>query len=181
MSISDMPSTAEPHAETLHALASCVGDEAFTVVTFRDVTRVYVEPDQLHCVLSTLKDRRGFNLLSDLGATDYLGYPGVRHGSDARFEVHYVVLNLETSERLVVKVGAEGDKPSIPSMVSLWGGADWMEREVFDLFGIIFEGHPDLRRIVMPDEFTAHPLRKDYPLRGRGERHNFPKISRADS
>lgn len=181
MSVSDMPATAEPHAETLGTLSACVGDRAFTVVTFRGVTRLYVEPEQLFCVLSTLRDRRGFNLLSDLGATDYLGYPGARQGPNTRFEVHYVVLNLETSERLVVKVGVDGAKPSLPSMVPLWGGANWMEREVFDLFGINFDGHPDLRRILMPDEFTAHPLRKDYPLRGRGERHNFPKISRADS
>ena len=66
-------------------------------------------------------------------------------------------------------------------MASLWRGADWHERETYDMFGIIFEGHPDLRRILMPDEFTAFPLRKDYPLRGRGERHNFPRITRAES
>ena len=89
--------------------------------------------------------------------------------------------NLETAERLVVKVGADDPDPLLPSAVPLWPGADWMEREVFDMFGIRFHGHPDLRRILMPDEFTAYPLRKDYPLRGRGERHNFPRLTRAES
>jgi NADH-quinone oxidoreductase subunit C len=82
---------------------------------------------------------------------------------------------------LIVKAGVDLPDPSLPTAVRLWPGADWMEREVFDMFGIRFVGHPDLRRILMPEEFTAYPLRKDYPLRGRGERHNFPRLSRSDS
>ena len=69
-------------------------------------------------------------------------------------------------------------EPTVPSVVELWEGANWLEREVWDMFGIRFAGHPDLRRILLPEEFTAHPLRKDYPLQGRGERHNFPVITR---
>ena len=117
-------------------------------------------------------------MLAELGATDYLGYPG---RTRARFEVHYVLRNLETSERLVVKAGVDDPDPTLPSAVPLWPGADWMEREVFDMYGIRFSGHPDLRRILMPEEFTAFPLRKDYPLRGRGERHNFPRLTRGES
>ena len=87
-------------------------------------------------------------------------------------------MNLDTVERLVVKAGVDDPDPTLPSVVRLWPGADWMEREVFDMYGITFAGHPDLRRILMPEEFTAFPLRKDYPLRGRGERHNFPRLTR---
>ncbi len=83
--------------------------------------------------------------------------------------------------RLVVKTFVNDPEPALPSVFGLWKGADWMEREVYDMYGIVFEGHPDLRRILMPDEFTAFPLRKDYPMRGKGERHNFPYITRAES
>jgi NADH-quinone oxidoreductase subunit C len=92
-----------------------------------------------------------------------------------------VLRNLATAERLVIKVGVNDPDPVLPSVFALWPGADWMEREVYDMFGIRFRSHPDLRRILMPDEFAAYPLRKDYPLRGRGERHNFPRLSRAES
>jgi NADH-quinone oxidoreductase subunit C len=81
----------------------------------------------------------------------------------------------------VVKSGVDDPDPALPSAVPIWPGADWMEREVFDMYGIRFHGHPDLRRILMPEEFAAYPLRKDYPLRGRGERHNFPRLSRGES
>ena len=71
-------------------------------------------------------------------------------------------------------------EPTVASVVPLWASANWLEREVWEQFGIRFSGHPDLRRLVMPEEFTAHPLRKDYPLQGRGERHNFPILTRED-
>ena len=128
--------------------------------------------------LTVLKERCGFAFLAELGGTDYQGYPG---RSGPRFEVHYVLRNLETNERLIVKSGVDDPEPTLPSAVALWPGADWMEREVFDMYGIRFAGHPDLRRILMPDEFAAFPLRKDYPLRGRGERHNFPRLTRGES
>jgi NADH-quinone oxidoreductase subunit C len=75
---------------------------------------------------------------------------------------------------------ADKPMPTARSAVPLWAAANWLEREVWDLFGVRFLGHPDLRRLVMPDAFTAHPLRKDYPLQGRGERHNFPVLTRDD-
>ena len=98
-----------------------------------------------------------------------------------RFGVIYALLNVSTGQRLYVKTMLNEPELELRSVFSLWKGADWMEREIFDMYGIRFEGHPNLRRILMPDEFAAYPLRKDYPLRGRGERHNFPVITRAES
>jgi NADH-quinone oxidoreductase subunit C len=107
---------------------------------------------------------------------DYLYYPDAKD----RFGVVYGLLNTKTGMRLIVKTFVNEPDPALQSVVPLWPGANWLEREVFDMYGIRFDGHPDLRRILMPDEFAAFPLRKDYPLRGRGERHNFPVLSRAD-
>ncbi len=168
----------DPHAATLATLARVFGDGVFGMSHFRDNLRLFLPPSRLIEVLTVLRDECRFALLAELGATDYLGYPG---WTRARFEVHYVLLNLDTAERLVIKTGVDDPKPELPSAVPLWLGADWMEREVFDMYGITFTGHPDLRRILMPDEFTAFPLRKDYPLRGRGERHNFPRLTREES
>jgi NADH-quinone oxidoreductase subunit C len=168
----------DPHASTLATLARVLGDGVFTTSRFRDNLRLFVPPSRVNELLSVLKTGCGFDMLAELGGTDYLGYPG---RTRARFEVHYVLRNTDTRERLVVKAGVNDPDPTLPSAVPIWPGADWMEREVFDMFGIRFAGHPDLRRILMPDEFAAYPLRKDYPLRGRGERHNFPRLTRGES
>ena len=171
-------SSALQHSATLGNLTKVFGDGVYSTSRFRDNLRLFVPGSRLSELLELLKNTCGFNLLSELGATDYLGYPG---RTRARFEVHYVLKNLDTAESLVVKCGVDDPDPKVPSAVPIWPGADWMEREVFDMFGIRFDGHPDLRRILMPEEFAAYPLRKDYPLRGRGERHNFPRLSRAES
>jgi NADH-quinone oxidoreductase subunit C len=89
--------------------------------------------------------------------------------------------NTFTAERITVRVMLNEPELTVPSVTGLWAGANWLEREVWDMFGIRFEGHGDLRRILMPEEFAAHPLRKDYPLQGRGERHNFPVLARRDA
>jgi NADH-quinone oxidoreductase subunit C len=164
------------HEATLAVLKECFGGDAFTTSEFRDNTRIVVGPQRLYAHLECLKRRCGFDMLVDLTAADYLYYPDAKD----RFAVIYALLNLATGERLVVKTYLNEPDLTIPSAFPLWKGADWMEREVFDMYGIIFDGHPNLRRILLPDEFTAFPLRKDYPLRGRGERHNFPLITRAE-
>ena len=169
---------ADPHAATLATLGRILGGGVFSMSRFRDNLRLFVPKSRLFDFLDTLKTQCGFDWLVELGGTDYLGYPG---RTRARFEVHYVLKNSQTRERLVVKVGVDDPDPTVPSAVPLWPGADWMEREVFDMFGIRFEGHPDLRRILMPEEFASYPLRKDYPLRGRGERHNFPRLTRGET
>jgi NADH-quinone oxidoreductase subunit C len=178
MSTATAPRPTDPHAQTLATLFSAFGDGVFSTSRFRDNLRLFVPPARLLDLLGALRDHCGFALLAELGATDYLGYPG---RTRARFEVHYVLLNLETSARLIVKAGVDDPDPTLPSAVALWPGANWMEREVFDMYGIRFSDHPDLRRILMPEEFVAFPLRKDYPLRGRGERHNFPRLTRGQS
>lgn len=152
---------------------------AFTKVgvsEFRGETRIVAAVASLRGVLETLKEKHGFDLLVDLTCVDYLNY---RDAKD-RFGLVYLLANTETNERITVRCFVNDPEPSVPSVVGLWQGADWFEREVWDMFGIGFAGHPDLRRILLPEEFTAHPLRKDYPLQGRGERHNFPVITRAE-
>jgi NADH-quinone oxidoreductase subunit C len=144
---------------------------------FRDNRRVTVGADRLYALLATLKTSHGFDMLVDITCVDYLEY----EGATDRFGVVYCLLNMETGERLIVKTFVNDPSPSLPTVTTLWLGADWMEREVWDMFGITFTGHHDLRRILMPDEFSAHPLRKDYPIKGRGERHNFPVITRSES
>jgi len=145
--------------------------------TFRDNRRLTVPSEKVYFVLEYLWREQGFDMLVELTATDYLEYPNATD----RFGVVYIVLNTFTGERLIVKTFLNPPDLQLPSVYPLWRSADWMEREVYDMFGITFAGHPDLRRILMPDEFTAFPLRKDYPLKGRGERHNFPVITRAES
>jgi NADH-quinone oxidoreductase subunit C len=153
------------------------GADSFTTSQFRDNQRIIVSPERLYAFLECLKQSCGFDMLIDINVVDYLYYPDARD----RFGVIYALLNTDSGERLYVKTYLNQPDLTIPSGYPLWKGADWMEREMYDMYGIKFEGHPDLRRILMPEEFTAFPLRKDYPLRGRGERHNFPVITRAES
>ena len=113
--------------------------------------------------------REGFTTLLDIGGVDYLG-------REPRFDVVYHLLKLPaqragvqeigTPERRRVLCGVAEPQPHLPSVMDLWKSADWAEREVYDLFGITFDGHADLRRIQMPYDWEGHPLRKDYPLRG---------------
>jgi len=152
----------------------------FTASAFRGQQRLSVGADntrELFDLLKALKEENGFDYLCDLAGIDYLHYPNAVD----RYGIVYALVNTKTGERLFVKAFANDPDPELPSVVPLWQGANWMEREVYDMYGVRFTDHPDLRRILMPDEFTAFPLRKDYPLRGHGERHNFSTITRSDS
>jgi NADH-quinone oxidoreductase subunit C len=106
-----------------------------------------------------------FDMLMDLTAVDYLTYPGREDG--ARFEVVYHLYSVPHNHRLRLKVAVEEDAPVVPTAVPLWPIANWFEREVWDMFGIRFEGHPDLRRLLLYEQFVGHPLRKDYPVNRR--------------
>lgn len=117
-----------------------------------------ISPDKIARALTTLQ-RAGYNFFEDLTAVDW--FP-----SSPRFQLSYLLLSHSWKEYIRVRVMLEEADPSIESITSIWPAANFYEREVFDLFGIRFEGHPNLRRIMLPDEFEGHPLRKDYPVEG---------------
>ncbi len=129
----------------------------------RGETILLVDGVSLYRVCQHLKEEMGFNCLTDVTAVDTLDlvFP-----SPARFTLIYHLLRIPAGDRVRIKAAVGGDDPEIDSVADLWPAANWGEREVFDLFGIHFQGHPDLRRIMMPDDWEGHPLRKDYPLRG---------------
>jgi NADH-quinone oxidoreductase subunit C len=137
---------------------------------------VRIPPDRVPSVMQFLHDdpRCRFNQMCDLTCIDYLEFPDATD----RYAVVYSLLSTDHNHRLWAKCFVNDPAPSVPSVVSIWKGADWLEREVWDLFGVTFDGHPDLRRIVTWEGFEAHPLRKDYPLRGRGERESYTAVQR---
>ena len=171
-------------ALAIRALASVVGRSEVTV-------EVPVA-DLLDCC-RILRDEEGlrFDLLTDVCVVDYLTYgddewktsdatttgfsrsvstAATRQSADRRFAVVYHLLSVGENQRLRVKVFApDGDPPVVPSVVDIWPGANWFEREAFDLFGVLFEGHPDLRRLLTDYGFIGHPFRKDFPLSGNVE------------
>lgn len=153
------------------------GESTFTISEFRDNRRVIVPADQCYDVLAFLNEECGFDMLAEMTAVDYLYYPDATD----RYGVIYGLTNTQTGERVFVKTFVNDPDPQLRSAYPIWKGADWLEREVYDMYGILFAGHPDLRRILLPEGFASYPLRKDYPLRGRGERHNFEYIPRAES
>jgi NADH-quinone oxidoreductase subunit C len=161
--------------ETIIALQTKFAELATS--EFRGQTRVTVPQAKQWEVLEYLKTMRGFDFLADVTCVDMLN---LRDATD-RFLLVYQLAAYEANERITIHVPLNEPNLTVQSVYSLWNAADWLEREVWDMFGIRFEGHPDLRRILLPEEFSAHPLRKDYPLQGRGERHNFQPIRRAEA
>jgi NADH-quinone oxidoreductase subunit C len=145
-----MPSTQNP------PIAGTAIDPPAVRPAIEDASVEVVAPAELHARLQALK-AEGFAMLLDLGAVDY-------HGRSPRFEVVYHLLKMPNTRMRVRCPLNEGER--LPTAIDLWRNADWAEREVYDLFGITFDGHPDLRRIQMPHDWEGHPLRKDYPLRG---------------
>ncbi|MGE5719399.1 MAG: NADH-quinone oxidoreductase subunit C, partial [Nocardioidaceae bacterium] len=131
-----------------------------------DLTAV-VARDALLAALAHCRDEPtlAFDVLMDLTAVDYLKFPGREDGP--RFEIVYHLVSITHNHRLRLKVRVDEDDASVPSAVALWPIANWLEREVWDMFGVRFEGHPDPRRLLMYEEFVGHPLRKDYPINRR--------------
>ncbi|HEV8344292.1 MAG TPA: NADH-quinone oxidoreductase subunit C [Candidatus Binatia bacterium] len=127
---------------------------------FRGDETIVVSREGLREFISSLKEdaKLEFDFLTDLTAVDFLGK------KEPRFEVVYHLYSFRFNRRLRVKVPVPDDEPFVESLTPLWKGANWLEREVWDMFGIRFEGHPDLRRILLYEEFQGYPLRKDYPV-----------------
>jgi len=159
----------EPPEDPLESLA-CVkavraflGDEVEEVTSFTggaDEVSMTVPAGRVRALCAHLKAEHGFNYLSDLCGVHY-------PEREKPFEVVYQLFALDRSERLRLKVRL-ADGEAAPSVVEVWRTADWLEREAYDMFGIEFEGHPDLRRILLPEDWEGFPLRKDYPIRGDG-------------
>ena len=131
------------------------------VIEFRGETTVVVPLEHLVRTAEYLVTEPSlrFSFLSDITTVD-------RYPIEPRFEVNYHLLSIERRERLRLKVRVPGNEPVVPSVTPVWPTANWHEREIFDLFGIRFQGHPDLRRILMPEDWEGYPLRKDYPVEG---------------
>jgi NADH-quinone oxidoreductase subunit C len=127
----------------------------------RDEMSIYVDGGSIRDACAVLRDNPdcAFNFLSDVTCVDWLP-------SEPRFEVVYHLLSIPKKERVRLKVRLHSGNPTVETLTSLWPGANYFEREVFDLFGIRFTGHPYLRRILMPEDWEGHPLRKDYPVEG---------------
>jgi NADH-quinone oxidoreductase subunit C len=142
-------------------LAQHLGRRWPDVIEARGEVTLVVEPEGLLETLRALRDEQSlsFGFLVDVTATDW-------PGAEPRFWVAYHLLSMEHQHRLRVKVGLPEGSPRVASATQLFPGANWHEREVFDFFGVVFDGHPDLRRIEMPEEWEGHPLRKTEPLAG---------------
>ena len=145
------------------------------VLEARGEVTLFVERDALIDALVRLRDQPdlSFDFLSSLTATDH-------PGTDPRFWIVYELRSVAHAHRLRIKVGLPGDDPHVPSVTPLFPTADWHERETWDLFGVVFDGHPDLDRILLPDDWEGHPLRKDEELGGVGTQYHSAFIPPVD-
>jgi NADH-quinone oxidoreductase subunit C len=172
---------------TFAAVKAKFPGKRFRATEFRGQSTLIVEPADLHEVLAFLKadPACAYDFLSDIGGIDYLNYPSKTVG---RFAVYYMLVSLSRDDRFFVKAFLDPSLPTdgaandpalvLDSVCDLWPGAEWPEREVFDMLGIRFRNHPDLRRILLWEDYPGHPLRKDYPIRGQGEREQYRIVDR---
>lgn len=139
------------------------GDALLREEGFRGQQEFYVRPDAVYPICEALldEDELDVRFLSDICSVDWLGHDEEKNG---RFEVIYNLYSLKYHHRFFLKVRLPAENPEIPSLTPLFSGANWLEREVFDLFGVVFTGHPNLTKILTPDDLEGFPLRKDFPL-----------------
>jgi NADH-quinone oxidoreductase subunit C len=162
-----------PDATGLELIAQRVGDAlAEGAVTgtafFREQPTLEVAPAAVYDVLAYLRseDPEPWTRLMSLHACDYLP-------EEPRFGIHYQLLSMERTDRLNVKTRLGIEDPHLPSVIDLYPTVDYQEREVYDMFGVFFDGHPDMRRILMPEDYTGHPQRRDYPMGGEPVLYTF--------
>jgi NADH-quinone oxidoreductase subunit C len=156
-----IPQALDPAA----AVRSAFPDTLQDVIEFRGETTLVVPPEKIVAVGKYLRDTAGlvYNFLSDISAVDYWE-PGGIWQRPGRFGVSYHLLSMLYKRRLRVKVYLQDEESSVDSVISVWPAASWLEREAHDLMGITFNGNPDLRRLMLPDDWQGHPHRRDYPL-----------------
>jgi len=156
--------------DPIETIKAKFGDQVLGVGSHAGQAWVDVKRERIADILKTLRDEAGYDMLTDLTAVDYLN-----QGMPERYAVVYNLYSVKDNVRARVKAWVPEADPVIDTASMLWRSAPWAEREVWDLMGIKFKGHPDLKRIQLPENYEGHPLRKDYPLTGRGERMNFPR------
>lgn len=158
------PTWLEQVQKIKETFADAIQDVLMPAEAVVDMPTIFVKKEKAHALLSELKNSFHYSFLTDFTATDEQG-DEESEKTNARFHLVFHLMNPETRARIRVKIKL-AENESINSFIEIWPGANWAEREVFDMFGIHFEGHPDLRRILMDMRWEGHPLRKDYPLRG---------------
>ncbi len=147
-------------AQVNETLSSQFGDAVCGRHEFRGELTLAIRPEAIRDVCGFCRDDLGFDLLLDISSVDHFDH-------EPRFEVVYELYSLGRGLHLRLKTTATENEPTVPTVSDLWPGANWHEREVWDMMGIRFEGHPDLRRIIMWEGYPYHPLRKDFPLEGK--------------
>ncbi len=148
--------------DPVESLKAAMPDKVQDVKIFRNETTIIANPADIVTVTQYLRDTPGlvYNFLSDISAVDY--YPD--YDRPERFGVSYHLLSMLYNRRLRVKVFVPEEEPEVPTVTTIWPGANWLEREIFDMMGISFSGHPQMNRLLMPEDWDGHPHRRDYPL-----------------
>jgi len=166
-----------PSSQNANVVAECLRSwnpkAVAEAVEFRGETTIVVPRELLRATAERCREeaKLQYNLLTDATCVD-------RYPAEPRFELNYHLVSIPRREKVRLRVRLAGSDPVVDSLVPVWPGANWLEREIFDLFGIRFAGHPDLRRILLPDDWEGHPLRRDYPVQGYRDVPNTGELFR---
>ena len=166
-----------PSSQNANVVAECLRSwnpkAVAEAVEFRGETTIVVPRELLRATAERCREeaKLQYNLLTDATCVD-------RYPAEPRFELNYHLVSIPRREKVRLRVHLAGSDPVVDSLVPVWPGANWLEREIFDLFGIRFAGHPDLRRILLPDDWEGYPLRRDYPVQGYRDVPNTGELFR---